>query len=179
MKAVIRIVIIVVVFGVTGLLIYYFAKKKQDAKDRENLNGMTRSEFFDVVRPEWKTKWIEGTKDYISDMPVRYTITDKAGGQTITVTYNIGQGTKEILPEMSDRITITSDNWKSNILKDALKSGKTYQEELESNVNYLWKKDKPNPMEVDWAKAYWLPQLIDGIGINYNNELVQKLIYKI
>lgn len=52
------------------------------------------------------------------------------------------------------------------------------QEAINTAVDWAWAKD-PNPMDIEWARTFWLPKVIDGMDINTNDKLVEELLYKI
>ena len=171
MKKVIKIILIIVVAGLIGLAVYLYAKKKQDAKDRESLNGMTRGEFFDRIRPDWETKFRQGMTDYLDSMPLTIYNPDT------DTSWSSGVASTNV-PTVVSGMNVTSDNWKSKIYQSAIDNGTSYEVERNNTIDYLISKGV-NPMKYDWAYTYWLPTAIDNMGINYNDELVQKLIYKI
>jgi len=148
MKKVVKIFIILAVFGVIGAIFLVLKKKKQDAKDREILNGMTGKEFLERIRPAWKNKFISSQISWLKNQP---------------------EYSKSYIVENNPDFTSVMD---ANLQK-------YIDETTRGSAEGSWSQLKPNPMDFDWSRLYWLPQEIDKMGLNINHERVQELIRKI
>lgn len=149
--------------AVIAIVVYFVGKKTQNKKDRENLEGMTREEFFDMVRPAWEEKWRAGMQDYLSE--VNYSVT--------------WESKKYPKPDGGYFAPISlATNWQAQLYNKSILEGRPLQEIIDETIDWAWEEGQ-EPMKIDWAREYWLPTFIDNLGLNYNNELIQKLIYKI
>jgi len=53
-----------------------------------------------------------------------------------------------------------------------------YQRRIDAAVDWAWEQN-PKPIDIDWARQYWLPRAVDNMNVNINDKLVQELISKI
>ena len=79
-------------------------------------------------------------------------------------------------PIILPKVAIIS--WKMPLRKLGADYEQMKQEAINTAVDWAWAKD-PNPMDIEWARTFWLPKVIDGMDINTNDKLVEELLYKI
>lgn len=175
MKNVVKFIVIALTVSVFVALIWWFVRKrKQEAYERANLNGMTAKEFFEHVRPEWEKTYKQWTKGYIDDMPLGFTDENNAYHS-----YQAGDPVPTIGEVKNKNWSVYTNNWKSAVFQQAMDKGTSYNTERDATVEYSWDNNEPNPMGHDHARLYWLPTVIDNLNLDWNNELVQKLLYEI
>ncbi len=88
---------------------------------------------------------------------------------------------------MKSYVNDTTTDWNQEIRKDLTERGlniqsteyhQAYEDAKQYAVDFAWSKD-PNPMDIDWARQFWVPKVTDEMNVNVNDDLVQKLLYKI
>lgn len=155
MKKALIIIAVFLILGVIAGIIYVAneRRKKKVAEQRTVLAGKSESEFLDYIRPLWETKWKQAAIDYHK--------------QDSTYLFAINDADKLNCP----RIDPTHVNYPAfvNCVLPA----------LTERVNNDWKTTKPKPLNIDWAKQYWLPEQVGLLGIDYNNPIVQQALQKI
>ena len=166
MKKWIIIAIIVVVVIVIVVMAHKAAMKKRDAADREILNGLTRKEFMAQFIPSWQAKYTKGVVDawlnndqYILDTAWNAckSLFERCDDDNIWG--------KDKCNTAKNNFTSPSDPMRSCV--KPVFAGQA----LES-----FKKKKPNPLEVEWARKFWLPQIINDFGIEIHKAGVKDII---
>lgn len=158
-----KVIIIFIVFGVTGLVVFlaiaYSKRKKQNEADRIVLGGRTGKEFVSEINGIWESKYKQAQRDWLMGAVPEYQ------------KENINQyfrGWSKWHPLL--------EYWEFEFTMEEAEQRR--EDKLTQSVNGSWESGI-SIFDHEWAYLYWLPPIIDGMKIDWHDSRVQELLRQV